>query len=240
MKIYSEKQVDIAAILAGPIPPGILIYQNYRALGKEKESVITLAITFTFTITFFYGMMQIPDAILDKIPNFAFTAFYGLIISVFFRLYLAKTVTEAFKNGASKGSNWTVTGITVVGLLLNLLIIFGLAYNQPAYDGKLIKVDGNELYYEEESVSYTTVKYLISALKEVDYFGPEYGNVAHVLKKGDKYIVTMLVDEQFWTDNAFITNLNTMKWMLEVNVQTKVELKLESVSLNGSSKFKSL
>ncbi|MEO0552114.1 MAG: hypothetical protein AAF149_02870 [Bacteroidota bacterium] len=65
-KLFSEKQVDVSAFLGGSIPPGLLIYRNYKALGKDKEAYIALAATFVFAILFFYSILQIPQEILDR------------------------------------------------------------------------------------------------------------------------------------------------------------------------------
>ncbi len=60
MKFYTEKQVGLAAFLGGPIPPGILIYKNLKRLGKDKESLITLAGTLLFTVFLIYVLIKIP------------------------------------------------------------------------------------------------------------------------------------------------------------------------------------
>ena len=95
-KLFSEKQVDVSAFLGGPIPPGLLIYRNYKALGKDKEAYIALAATFVFTILFFYALLQIPQEILDKVPNILFTAFYAVLVFIFFRHFMAKDVEAAY------------------------------------------------------------------------------------------------------------------------------------------------
>ena len=101
--------------------------------------------------------MQIPDVILDKIPNLVFTAFYALVAAIVYRLLLHKDVTHAFENGASKCSNWTVAGATVLGMVLNVGIIFLLASSQPYYECESIDVNGNELYYEQAQVPLSSV-----------------------------------------------------------------------------------
>ncbi|MEO9474083.1 MAG: hypothetical protein ABJG41_01060 [Cyclobacteriaceae bacterium] len=239
-KLFTEKQIDVSAILAGPIPPGLLIYKNYLALGKAKQAYTALASTLIFTIAFFYGMFQVPQDIMDKVPNFVFTAFYGILVFIFFRNFMAKDVNDAFEKGATKGSNWTVTGITIMGLVLNLGIIFGIAIDQPFYDGEVINVDGNELYYDAEFVSSGEANRLALQFQTNDFFGKDYGNTARLQLIGEDYLITMVVDEQFWSEAEFINSLVSMKWLLEVEFSRSINLKLESVSLSGNSKFKDL
>ncbi|MEQ9376902.1 MAG: hypothetical protein RIG68_17060 [Imperialibacter sp.] len=239
-KLFTEKQIDIAAILAGPIPPGFLIYKNYIALGKEKQAYIALASTLIFTVAFFYGIFQVPHSIIDKIPNFVFTAFYGLLVFIFFRNFMAKDVNDAFEAGAKKGSNWAVTGITILGLALNVGIIFGLAMDQPIYDGEVMIVEGNKLYYDAELVPIEDVNKLAKQFKTNDFFGADYGNTARLQFIDDEYFITMLVDQQFWKDSELISNLTSMKWLLEIEFGKPTKLILESVSLSGTSRYKEL
>lgn len=239
-KLFSEKQVDISALLAGPIPPGILIFKNYLRLGKEKAAYFSLATTLVFTVIFFYMLLQIPDAILDKIPNFVFTAFYGLLVFLFFRKFMVDDVQKAFDCGFEKASNWSVTGLTIIGFVLNLAIIFGLSLNQPFYEGEKLLYNGNEIYYDSDRTSKNEVDKLVGKLIDVDFFGPDYGNIARLESSQEKYTITLVVDEQFWTDHQLMSTLTSMKWMLEVELGKPADLKLEHVSLSGISKYKTL
>lgn len=231
--------MDVSAFLGGPIPPGLLIYRNYKALGKDKEAYIALGATFVFTILFFYALLQIPQEILDKVPNILFTAFYAVLVFIFFRHFMAKDVEAAYEIGAAKASNWSVAGITIVGIILNLVIIVGLAIDQPFYDGEVQNVNGNELYYDI-SVPQEDLDKLIAKLEEHDFFGPDYANIARLQMIGDAYLITMVVDEQFWINQDIMSSLTSTKWLLEVEFGRPTHLKLESVSLTGNSKYKEL
>ena len=233
-RLFTEKQIDISALLAGPIPPGFLIYKNYLALGKAKQAYIALASTLIFTIAFFYGIKQVPQDVLNKIPNFAFTAFYGILVFIFFRNFMAKDVNEAFVAGAQKGSNWAAAGITLLGLALNLGIIFGLAVNQPFYEGEVVKVNGNELYYDQ-SIPIKDVNKLVNELESIDFFGPDYGNTARLQLINDEYLITLAIDKQLWDDQEIISSLTSSKWLMEVGFGRTTKMQLESVALSGPS-----
>ncbi|MEQ8241707.1 MAG: hypothetical protein RIA69_21010 [Cyclobacteriaceae bacterium] len=236
-RLYTEKQASISAALAGPIPPGILIYLNYKNLGKDKEAYLTLGVTLIFTVLLFYGIFQIPEEIVDKIPNFLFTALYGLIVYIFYHYYMVTDVNRAFEHGATKGSNWTVAGISVIGLILNVAIIFGLAMNQPVYAGERIEVKGNELYYDVE-IPQSDVDKLLSEFESKNFFGEGYGNTARLQLLGNEYYITMMVDEELWSDPNIISFATSVKWFMEVEFGRTTHLKLESPSLSGNSKFK--
>lgn len=239
-KIFTEKQVDLAAILAGPIPPGFLIAKNYLALGKEKQAYIAIVLTLIFTVAFCFGMLQVPQDAMDKIPNFVFTAVYGVLVFIFFKKFMAKEVNDAFEAGAEKGSNWTVAGITLLGAGLNLGILFGLAMDQPIYDGTVISTEGNELYYDAELITIEDANQVVEQLKLYDFFGVDYGNTARLQLIGEEYLITMIVDEEFWSITEIISHLTSLKWQIEFELGKPTKMKLESVSLSGRSKYKEL
>jgi hypothetical protein len=164
------------------------------ALVKEKQVYIALASILIFTVAFFYALFQVPQDIMDKIPNFVLTAFYGVLVFIFFRNFMAKDVNEAFETGVQKGSNWSVAGLTIIGLIINLGIILALAVDQPFYEGELVKTNGNELFYEQ-SIPITDVNKLSDKFVENDFFGADYVNVAKLEIINDEYLITMLYDE---------------------------------------------
>jgi len=238
-KLFTEKQINVSAFLGGPVPAGFLIYKNYVILGKEKEAYISLATTLLFTVVFFYIIIQLPQEIIDKIPNFVFTAFYGFLVALFFHKFMKSEVNSALETGVKKASNWSVAGLTLFGLVINLAIIFGFAVNQPFYDGEVIEANGNQLYYDQ-TIPISDVNKLVSQFKDNDFFGTDYGNIARLQMIDNEYVVTMVIDETLWTDSEIINTLTSIKWLMETNLQRKISLKLESVSLAGESKFKEL
>jgi len=133
-KLYSEKQINISAILGGFISAAILIYLNFKTLGKNKQANYIAIFTILFTPIFFYLLFQIPSEIMDKIPNFVFSLFYGLMAIGIYKIYLEKDVNLAFDSGAIKKSNWTVIPLIILGLILNVSILIGVSIDQPYYD----------------------------------------------------------------------------------------------------------
>lgn len=236
-KLFTEKQTSVSAALTGPIPAGILIYMNYKALSKDREAYISLGATLIFTVLLFYAIFQIPEEIIDKIPSFLFTALYGVLVYLFYHNSMAADVQQAMDAGAKKGSNWAVAGFSVLGFVLNLAIIFGLAMDQPFYEGEVVKIKGNELYYSP-NVPEADVHKLLNQFETQDFFGQDYGNIARLELLNDEYHITMVVDEQLWTDENIISYVTSLKWLMEDEFDKQINLKLESTSLTGDSKFK--
>lgn len=236
-KLFTERQTAIAAALAGPVPAGILIFLNYKTLNKEKQALVALAATLLFTILLFYTIFALPDEIVDSVPNFLFTAIYGLLVLIFYRSALAADIRQAFEQGAEVKSNWQVFGITVLGLAVSIAIMLGLAFDQPYYEGEVTNIQGNELYYDAE-IAKINVNKLTQKLQEVDYFGPEYGNVARLELIAGEYFITLVIDETLWSDDEVMDFVSNLKLTIESEFGKKTHLKLESVTLAGESKFK--
>jgi len=239
-KLFTEKQINTSTFLGGPIPSGLLICKNYMALGKARSAYFTILLTLLFTVIFFYGLMQVPEAIMAKIPNLVFTAFYALIAAIVYRFLLHNDVSQAFENGARKSSNWTVAGATVLGMVLNVGIIFLLASSQPYYECDYIDVNGNELYYEQAQVPLTSVDMLSEQLINLGFFDQDYGNIVKLEKIGDAYQITILVDEKYWSDRDLINDLVSFKLFMQVEFGQQTFLQLEAASLSGNVKHKHL
>ncbi len=234
-KFYSEKQTALSAALAGPIPAGILIYLNYRALGKEKEALVTLIAT----VLLFFIIFQIPEETIHKIPNIVFTAFYGLFVYWFYHRYMVDDILKAMDEGGQKGSHWTVVGVSIIGLVITLAIIFGMASVQPFYPGEVIQQNGNELFYDSD-IPYEDAQKLVNVLSEKDFFGPDYGNIARLELINDEYRITLVFDSEFWSDSEVISYFTSIKWLMEIEFDRKTNMRLESVSLSGKSSFKEI
>ncbi len=237
-KLFSERQVDLSAFLGGPIPAGILIFKNHFRLGDKRIAFQSLIATIIFTVLFFYLLLKIPDEVIEKVPNYVFSAFYAILVIIYFKIFLAKDVKNAFDEGTGKASNWTVAGFTILGVILNILIIFLLAMNEPYYEGDLVKFHDNELYYNSPGVSKEQVDTLMKELIEFGFFAKDYSNVARIQNINEQIQVTLVVDKSLWSDQEIISSLQHFRNMLNFRLNKNIKLKIESVSLSGKTEFK--
>ena len=238
-KLFSEKQINISAILGGFISAAILIYLNFKTLGKNKQANYIAIFTILFTPIFFYLLFQIPSEIMDKIPNFVFSLFYGLMAIGIYKMYLEKDVILAFNSGAIKKSNWTVIPLIILGLILNVSILIGISIDQPYYDSEFIIVESNELYYDN-NISSKDAEVFLTQLKNFGFFEADYGNIARIQSVDGEYYFTILVDKDLWLDTDIIDSMIIFKSELNNAFNTSVHLKLESVSLSGKITFKEI
>jgi len=241
-KLFTEKQMAVAAVVGGPIPPGILFYLNYKRIDKGKEANISIGLTLVFTIALFYTILKLPEDIIDKIPNAVFTSIYGLLVYFAYRKFLSKEIEARFDAGDAKASNWTVAAITILGLAINLIIILGLAFNEPAFDGdkRTFGEVGHEIYFDKNITTVDDVEKLGEALTISGYFGTEYPVAVHLDTWKTRYVVTLQIDKQFWNDVEVLSFFNDLKVNLEVLFLKDVTIQLEHYDLSGKKSEKTI
>jgi len=238
-KLFTEKQVSISALIGGPIPPGILISLNYLRLGKEKEARIALLATLLLTFLFFLILYQLPDEVINKIPNLLFSSLYAAVVYVYYKYNMAKEIEIGFDLGHKKASNWSVTGITTLGLIGTLLIITGIVLVLPPFPGEKVDFNGNEVYYSNESTQHEA-EILAAKLFEIEYFADEFENIAHLDKINDEMFITIPFDKDFWYEADIISIFIDAKLELEEEYHLPINLSFEHYTLDGKTETKTL
>jgi hypothetical protein len=150
MKLYSQRAIAIATYFGGPLAAGILIRKNFINLGKEKQGLNALIIGILSTLLIFYGIFQIPESILDKIPNALIPLIYTGIIYLIVENLQGQELNKHKEENNEFYSNWKATGIGAICSVILIGGIFAYAYFSPAdwdvdkYDSGLKKYNKNE------------------------------------------------------------------------------------------------
>ncbi|WP_421872564.1 hypothetical protein [Marinoscillum sp.] len=238
-RLYTEKQISISAVIAGPIAPGILIYKNLHRLNKEKQAYISIAATLIFTVLLVYGLLAIPDEVFDKVPSQLAPSLIGIIFWVLYHYVLADSVKKEFDLGCQKESNWRVAGVTLIGMIIYLAIALGVGFTLPPFPGEKITFKGNDVYFDEHT-SEADVEKLANLLFDMEYFSEDYPNVVRLETKASEYVVILPIGKDFWTNEEITSELTSLKWFLELEFAKKVTLTLEDYQLNGKRITKSI
>ena len=241
-KYFTEKQIYAATFFGGPIPAGILIYKNLKRIEEDKKASLTLILTFVFTILLFYGLMQLPDEIADKIPNMIFTALYTGVVFIFYQPYLAEKINEKIVESDNKMSNWNVAGLTLLGFIFNMIIIFGIAFYEPAFPGEKITFGqlNNEVFYDNESVSEIEVKKTGEVLTEFGYFQDDYQLSVRIERKLGKLHLILPLQKEYWNETEILYELDMLKKDLKSRVNQDINLVLTHHDLNGNTQTKNI
>jgi len=149
-KLYSQKAIAFATYFGGPLAAGILIRKNAINLGRERDGIMALIIGIVSTFFLFWGLFQIPDSVIDKIPNVLIPAIYTGIIY----LIVEKKQGEALKKHKEEKnefySGWRATGIGLACAVVVFGGVFAYAYYAPedwdvdTYDTQLRNFHKNE------------------------------------------------------------------------------------------------
>lgn len=233
-KLFTEKQIGVSALIGGPIPPGILIYINLRRLDKEKAAYITLAGTFIFTMGLVYGLINIPEHIIDKIPSNLFPTIIGVIVWALYRILIARVAREELDAGSPRESNWKVARLTLVGIILHAGVLLSVASVTPYFPGDKLTFDGNEVYYDQSQTSDKDVQVLASQLFNIGYFEEGQNYIAGLETMGDTYIVTLPLRKQAWEDTGIVGSIKNLKDLLQIDYGAKVTIVVEDYDLAGN------
>jgi len=239
-KLFTDKQLGLAAILGGPIPPGILFYLNYKRIDKDKEAYVALTATLIFATALFVTIIKAPAEIMDKIPNAAFNALYGLIIYFAYKKFLAKEIEEKLNAGHEKASNWTVAGVVVIGIVVSIAVIFGLAANEPAFQGEKATFGKaqSEIFYDPGTTTREDVDKLGSILMQSGFFTDENTMAVHLNMEQEVMIVTFQIDAEYWETEEVIEYFSALKNDLQEVFEREVSVVLQSYDLSGKTKEK--
>ncbi|MCK5879969.1 MAG: hypothetical protein KAH24_09315 [Holophagae bacterium] len=241
-KYYTENQIYVATFLGGPVPAGILIYQNLKKLGETRQATAALLITGLFTFLLFYGILQIPAHVMERIPSLAFTTFYTVIVFFVYRRFLADRVNSEIMEPGNRASNWSVAGYTFLGLIINMVIIFAIGSAQPAYSGEKITFGSlkHELYYDEELIDRSTVEDVTRVLTQTQFFDKEYQKAAKLELSNELLVLVMNIQRKNWSDSDLFMELANLKKELQTSLRREVSIELIHYGLNGEEDRKKI
>lgn len=131
LRLYSQKAIAIATFLGGPLAAGVLIRKNALNLGREKEGLAALIIGIVSTVLLFWGLFQIPEAIIDKIPNFLIPAVYMGIIYLIVEKMHGQILKKHQEENNEFYSNWNAAGIGFVCAIVLCAGFFAYIFLAP-------------------------------------------------------------------------------------------------------------
>ena len=150
IKLYSQRAIAIATYFGGPLAAGFLIRKNSLNLGREKEGLTALIVGIISTIVLFWGVFQIPEPIIDKIPNVLIPAIYTGIIYLIVEKLHGQILKKHKEEKNDFYSNWRATGIGLICAVVLFGGIFAYAYYTPedwdieTYNSELRNFNSNE------------------------------------------------------------------------------------------------
>ena len=138
-KLFTQKGISIATFFGGPLAAGYLIRENFRSLGKEREALIAIILGILLTAVIFVPLYMLPEEIIDKIPNQLIPAIYTLMIYGIVELVQGKDLKKHQEQERQFESNWKVTGIGLLWMLVlvGVLVVYIFASPAAELDAKI-------------------------------------------------------------------------------------------------------
>lgn len=155
-RLYSQKGISIATFFGGPLAAGYLIRQNFKALGKEREGLISIILGILFTVVLFVPLFTLPETVLDQIPNQLIPAIYTLIIYGIVEATQGKDLKVHKEEQREFESNWKASGIG----FLWMLVLGGMLLTYIFTSSSIIEGLNEEIELKMERISINEEKAL--------------------------------------------------------------------------------
>jgi len=239
-KIYPGKAIWLGSFVGGPLVAGYLIAENFKSIGEKDKVKTTWFFTVLATIVIFGGIFLIPNA--DKIPRQIIPLTYTAIAFFIVQHYQGAKIESHIKSGG-KAYNWGRTVvISILGLALTLLPIFGIAYMSDAAANASITtkkygIMKHEIDFDKENVSEGEIDVIADCLTKTTFFDETVTKYVYVEKEDDKYEISISVIEGIENDNQVIELYAMLRKDIQVLLpDNKIILKLVTGSLDNEVK----
>lgn len=126
LTLYGLRGIGGASYLGGPIAASYLISENLKALGNPEKAKRVFFLGFIFTILMFTVLFALPDAILERIPNFLLPLSYTLAYYYYAQAQFGPQLERHKALGNTFYSGWRVAGIGLIFLVIMSAITFGM------------------------------------------------------------------------------------------------------------------
>jgi hypothetical protein len=141
-RFYSQRAIAIATYFGGPLAAGYLVKKNYETLEQPDSAKKSLFIGIVSTVLLFAGIFSIPEAVIDKVPNFLIPAIYTGIIYLIVERVQGESLRKHKDSGGEFYSGWKAAGvgaiamlILVAGIALSAFIAGDFSNTQTGFDG---------------------------------------------------------------------------------------------------------
>lgn len=156
-KYYSLKSISIATYLGAPLVAGYLASENYKSVNEPDKAKSALILGVVSTVCLFVILWNVPEHILDHIPNAVVPTIYTGIVYVILKATQGEMLDEHEANKLPFYSSWRAAGLGLVSGLIILGGIFGMVYfsdDAAAYDTYIEEMETFSANEDESFIFY--------------------------------------------------------------------------------------
>jgi hypothetical protein len=196
-KIYNERAIWAGTFIGGPLAGGYLIAENFKAFNKKTEARNTWIFAILANIVIFGGVFLIPNA--EKIPRQIIPIIYTAIAYALVKHYQGSEINAHVSESGPVFSWWRTLGISIVGLLITIIPIFGIAYlsdnsTNAATDTKTYGTMKHEVAFDKSNITESEVDKLAEALRKTTFFDDAVTKYVYAKKVGKNYEISIPCD----------------------------------------------
>lgn len=227
-KYFSIKSISVATYLGGPLAGGILVSLNFKRFQQNDKAFWTLIISFLATLVLMWAIFQIPDSMIEKVPNFLIPLLYTPIVAFIAEKLQKQEIQKLEEQEGEKEHWWKAAGVGLLGAILTFAISFQIASSEPPFSGEkfLYGELEHEIYYQGESIDEAFLHSVAVDLERIGYFTNDFTQAAHIEEWKTRYIFSIYIDETFWENEEVLEQLRKFKKKLEQNTTKEVTLKM--------------
>jgi hypothetical protein len=233
-KFFSNRSIGLATYLGGPFAGGILISINLKRNEEVNKAIWTLIISLMATIAMFLIIIEIPEEIIDKIPNVIIPMIYTPLILMAAKYLQGSHIEETLKEKENREPWWKALVIGLVGTAVALVIILVISVGQPLFPGEKITYGAvkNEIY-KSENTERRIADFMYSRLHDMGYFDDEFAQQAYLEKAEGYYKIVLYVDQSYWEEPDVVSSLTAFKWSMETETGETILLYMRHADLAG-------
>jgi hypothetical protein len=202
-KIYSEKEINLATFMGGPLVAGYLMAENFKVFGDFNKVKKTWIIAVLSTILVFGLIFLIPESI--HIPNVLFPLIYVGITSYFIKKYQEQKINEHLKNGGEQYNWWRTIAISIIGCIATVGVILSISFFNEAANGTLTEKTKNygamnhEIVYQS-NVNENEADKIAASLTKATFFDDAQTKYVYLNKIGKNYEISIACTEEVASD----------------------------------------
>jgi hypothetical protein len=206
-KIYNEIAIGVGSLLGGPLATGYLIAENFKAFNKSEKGKKTRNFTILATIIISACIILIPGKI--NVPYTLIPIIYAAITYFLVRYFQGHKITAYINLGGKLYSWQRAVLVGIIGLTLNLILIFTFALLLDTFATTTLSVrtygtQRHEITFDKRNITENEVDRIADGLINLTFFDETATKYVHVKRVNDKYILSISVSSETVNDKQTI------------------------------------
>ena len=208
-KVYNERAIWIACFLGGPLAGAYILAKNFFALDLHSHIVKIWIYSWLFYFAMI-GLIIMDPPWLESVPQPVIPWIYLAALVLVFKKFQESRINE-FKSAGNVYSLWRATGIGMLGLVITLFPIVGIAYWADDTTIQTFGDSRHEIAFHSRTVQSEQVMKLGSVLEQIGVFTDSNSVSIFFENKDDEYIIFFLVVESWTSDSDGVNYMTALR-----------------------------